>query len=122
MDTTRVQIIRGADGEPLFAVLPIEDYLALAGGSPAEEARPAPAEPERPPPPAEVAARLAAGENPILVWREHRGVTREVLAGWIGFDEDDVAAFESGELVPTLEICQLIAHVLDVALDDVIPV
>lgn len=122
MDPTRVQLIRSADGEPLFAVLPIEDYLALVGDAPPPARRPAPAEPERPPPPPEVAARLAAGENPILVWREHRGVTREIVAGWIGFDEADVEAFETGELVPTVEICQLIAHVLDVALDDVIPV
>lgn len=128
-----VQFIAGPDGRPAYAVLAYDDYLALLDGAGPSSARrdvgawerdedgPALRLPEPRPVPPEVAARIAAGENPILVWREHRGLDREILAGWIGFDEADVAAFEDGSLMPTVEICQLIANALDVPIEAVIP-
>lgn len=127
-----VQFIDGPDGRPRYAVLPVEEYERLATGSSPAPGGATGAVPDASMPtasgsrdtveaPAEVAARVAAGENPILVWREHRGLTREILAGWIGFGEEDVEAFETGEIVPTVEICTLIAHALDIGIDDVVP-
>lgn len=147
-----VQFIAGLDGRPAFAVLDINDYYALLedGGSqtlaqPAgEEPQALPSWAEPPPPPAGFGAefempqmppqpprepmpeavqkRIDAGENPILVWREYKELTQEALAGFIGFQEDDIEAFESGEITPSVEICQMLAMALDVDFEDVIPI
>ncbi|MEQ9123544.1 MAG: helix-turn-helix domain-containing protein [Alphaproteobacteria bacterium] len=144
-----VQFIAGPDGRPAFAVLPVEDYYRLLDGAigapasapaprsawaPSEpppppsgygaefEMRPPPPRPPRPPTPETVSVRVEAGENPILVWREERGLTREALAGFIGFQEDDIEAFETGEITPSVEICQMLAMALDVDFEDVIPI
>ena len=47
---------------------------------------------------------------------------QEALAGFIGFQEDDIEAFESGEITPSVEICQMLAMALDVDFEDVIPI
>lgn len=139
-----VQFIAGPDGRPSFAVLPVEDYYRLLDGASAPAPRPAwapsepppppsgfgaefempppPPRPPRPPTPETVSVRVEAGENPILVWREERGLTREALAGFIGFQEDDIEAFETGEITPSVEICQMLAMALDVDFEDVIPI
>lgn len=137
-----VQFIAGPDGRPAFAVLPIDEYYGLleGGGGRRESAAayeppapppgigsefempPPPPRPERPPVPDAVRERVEAGENPILVWREHRELTREALAGFIGFQEDDIEAFETGAVTPSVEICQMLAMALDVDFEDVIPI
>lgn len=145
-----VQFIAGPDGRPAYAILPIDEYYGLlAGGGgyapsppPAHGGYPAMPEPpppphgfgaefempappperERPPMPDAVKARVEAGENPILVWREERDLTREALAGFIGFQEDDIEAFETGEVTPSVEICQMLAMALDVDFEQVIPI
>ena len=146
-----VQFIAGADGRPAFAVLDINDYYALleGGGQTAlqpvrEDPQALPSWAEPPPPPAgfgaefempqmppqpprdpmpeTVKTRIDAGENPILVWSEHKDLTQEALAGFIGFQEDDIQAFESGEITPSVEICQMLAMALDIDFEDVIPI
>lgn len=142
-----VQFIAGPDGRPAFAVLPVEDYYRLLDGTPAAapappgpawarsepppppagygaefEMPPPPPRPPREPTPEAVTVRVEAGENPILVWREERGLTREALAGFIGFQEDDIEAFETGAITPSVEICQMLAMALDVHFEDVIPI
>lgn len=142
-----VQFIAGPDGRPAFAVLPVEDYYGLlegvgGGAAPQPQARPSyaepppppygfgaefempppPPQPERPPAPAHVLGRVEAGENPILIWREERGLTRAGLADFIGFQEDDIEAFETGAVTPSVEICQMLAMALDVDFEDVIPI
>lgn len=121
-----VQFLLDANGRPQYAVLPIEDYWAITG----EGAEPAGREEPRNPlhqnapgfeVPAEVAAAVRSGAHPITAWREHRGLTREILAGWIGFDEDDVAHFEDNDAVPTVEILQMIANALDVPIQALLP-
>ena len=81
-----------------------------------------PPQPPREPMPEAVQKRIDAGENPILVWREYKDLTQEALAGFIGFQEDDIEAFESGEITPSVEICQMLAMALDVDFEDVIPI
>ncbi len=147
-----VQFIAGADGRPAFVVLDINDYYTLLEGDgsqaltqPArQQTQPPPSWAEPPPPPAGFGAefempqmppqpprepmpeavqkRIDAGENPILVWREYKDLTQEALAGFIGFQEDDIEAFESGEITPSVEICQMLAMALDVDFEDVIPI
>ena len=86
------------------------------------EMPPPPPRPPRKPVPETVKTRVDAGENPILVWREEKGLTREALAGFIGFQEDDIEAFETGAVTPSVEICQMLAMALDVDFEDVIPI
>jgi DNA-binding XRE family transcriptional regulator len=144
-----IQFIAGPDGRPAFAVLDINDYYALLEGVGAPqqaheppsalpnwaepppppagigaefEMPPMPPQPEREPMPDAVRARIDGGENPIVVWREYRELTQEALAGFIGFQEDDIQAFESGEITPSVEICQMLAMALDVDFEDVIPI
>jgi ribosome-binding protein aMBF1 (putative translation factor) len=122
-----VQFLLDSSGRPQFAVLPIEDYWAMTGDAAAPSAR---AEEPRNllhqnapdfEVPDEVCAAVKAGRHPITAWREYRGLTREILAGWIGFDEEDVAHFEDNDAVPTVEILQMIANALDVPIQALLP-
>jgi len=149
MAQLNVQFIAGPDGRPAYAILPVDEYyglLAASGGAPVAdpyrtdypapspaplaalgleaeyERPPMPPAPERSPMPDAVRERIESGDNPILVWREERGLTREALAGFIGFQEDDIEAFESGEITPSVEICQMLAMALDVDFEQVIPI
>lgn len=126
-----VQFLLDAHGRPQYAVLPIEDYYALVdGGGSAASAPAREEEPVRNPlhqeapgfeVPPEVASAVQAGAHPITAWRDYRGLTREILAGWIGFEEDDVAHFEDNDAVPTVEILQMIANALDVPIQLLLP-
>lgn len=138
-----VQFIAGPDGRPAYAILPIDEYYGLLGAAGAPDPTPGlrpspplppvdygadfqmpapPPQPERPPMPDHVKERIETGENPILVWREERGLTREALAGFIGFQDDDIEAFETGAVTPSVEICQMLAMALDVDFEHVIPI
>ncbi len=82
----RVQILT-TNGKPAFAVLPYAEYKALRElADDAEDAaalvrfarRYARGEVETDP--VAVVDRLLAGEHPLGVWREHRGMTAAMLA------------------------------------------
>jgi hypothetical protein len=63
-----------SSGEPQWAVLPYGDYLTLVSLAKQPEHTPAMLLP------ASFAARIAAGESPIRVWREYRGLSQSALA------------------------------------------
>ncbi len=117
-----VQFLLDANGRPQYAVLPIEDYWAITGEAGPEAAPAQEVEPKDPlgrdaPPvemPPEVEQAIEQGLHPIAAWRSYRGITQEILAGWIGFEEEDIAYFEENDAVPTVEILQMIANALDV--------
>ena len=69
--------------------------------------------------PHEMVKRLAAGENPIRVWREHRGMTLTQLAEAIGKHKGYLSEIESGKKVGTLETLRAIAAALKVDLEDI---
>ncbi|HKK29934.1 MAG TPA: helix-turn-helix transcriptional regulator [Alphaproteobacteria bacterium] len=120
-----VQFLLDANGRPQYAVLSIEDYWALTGDAEAI-GEPEPRDPlGRDAPafevPEQVAAAVAGGAHPVAAWREYRGLTQEILAGWIGFDEEDVAHFEENDAVPTVEILQMIANALNVPIQALLP-
>jgi DNA-binding XRE family transcriptional regulator len=120
-----VQFLLDTNGRPQYAVLTIEDYWALTGDAPGrEEAEEAGNPFDRTPAievPDEVASAIAGGVHPVAAWREHRGLTREILAGWIGFEEEDIAHFEDDDAVPTVEILQMIANALNVPIQALLP-
>jgi DNA-binding XRE family transcriptional regulator len=65
--------------------------------------------------------RLSAGENPVLVWREHRGMTREALAAASAVPESVIAAVEAGACEPALRPMVALARALRADLDDLVP-
>jgi DNA-binding XRE family transcriptional regulator len=70
--------------------------------------------------PWEMVKRLCAGKNPLLVWREYRGLTAEVLAEKASLDAAEVHAIESGA-EPRLRVAAALAKALDIDAEDLIP-
>lgn len=118
-----VQILE-ADGKPAFAVLPIEEYRRLldlaADASDADALRRAAGRygsGKAETVPAEVVDRLLAGESPIRVWREHRGLTAAVLAELLGVTPAHVSKLETGKGEPSTGLLRKLSAVLDVDVD-----
>jgi DNA-binding Xre family transcriptional regulator len=69
--------------------------------------------------PISVIDRLIARENPVRVWREHRGHSLRQLAERAGIGIGYLSQIENGERKGTVETLKKIAAALDVDLDDV---
>ena len=112
------------NGKPEYVVLPWEEYqamlaaledradtAALAGFAEqlarGEETIPA-----------TVVDRLLAGEQPVRVWREHRGLTQAQLAEAAGVTQSMVAMIERGDRRGTVDTLNVIARALKVELED----
>jgi len=70
--------------------------------------------------PGEIIHRLSAGDAPLTVWREHRGLTLEALAEKAGVSVAEVRAIESGK-DPLLRIAATLAKALNIDAEDLIP-
>lgn len=70
--------------------------------------------------PAAIVDRLIAGENPIKVWREHRGLTQQQLADACGISKPYVSQIESGAREPTVATLKALAAALAVDIDDLV--
>lgn len=78
-----VQILKGADGLPEFAVIPYDEYLILSKRS-------------EPTIPNEVIGKVIKEEvTPIRAWREHLGLTQIEVAGRLGITQPAYAAQEN---------------------------
>ena len=119
--TEPAQIIRDASGNPTFAVLPIAEYERLLEAADevsgirafdAYKANPPEAFPE------DVANRLVAGEHPVKVFREYRGLTQARLALAVGLRQAYISQIEARSRVGSLEVLGRIAGALGVDLDD----
>jgi hypothetical protein len=69
--------------------------------------------------PSEVVDRLLAGENPIRVWREHRGFSLDQLSAMTGRAKGFLSEIESGKKTGGVDTLRAIAVALRVDLDDV---
>ncbi len=116
-----------ANGKPAFAVLPYDEYKALL--ELAEDADDAAtlvrfakrySRGEEETVPAEVVDRLLAGESPLRVWREHRGMSAVQLAEAVGITPAHVSKLESGKGDPSVAVLARLAKVLDASLEDLI--
>src|SRR5690606_7210565 len=67
--------------------------------------------------PMEVANRLVAGENPVRVFREWKGITQIELATRAGLSQGHISDIESGRRTGTVAVLRQIADVLGVPLD-----
>lgn len=68
--------------------------------------------------PAELVDRLLAGENPVRVWRQHRGLTLEALAGAAGIGKAYLSQIETGGRTGPIATMRRLATALQVDLDD----
>jgi DNA-binding XRE family transcriptional regulator len=55
--------------------------------------------------PLEIVKRLLDDENPVKVWREHRGLTQQALARAAGLPQSTMARLESGGRRETRRRC-----------------
>jgi ribosome-binding protein aMBF1 (putative translation factor) len=68
--------------------------------------------------PPEVVKRLCAGDNPVRVFREHRGLSPGRLAEKSGVAGSYLAAIESGGRRASAKALSALAAVLEVAVED----
>jgi DNA-binding XRE family transcriptional regulator len=68
--------------------------------------------------PDRVVARLIEGENPITVWREHRGMTLRALAEAAGLDPGYLSQLENRKRAGPVMTMKKLAAALRVDLDD----
>jgi DNA-binding XRE family transcriptional regulator len=71
--------------------------------------------------PGEMIDRLLAGDNPVKVWREHRGIGLNALADKAGIGRGYLSQIESGSRSGTVATLRKLAAVLAVDLDDLAP-
>lgn len=70
--------------------------------------------------PASVVKRLVDGENPVRVWREHRGLTAKALAAASGISAAFVSEIESGKKEGSVSALKRLATALGVSIDDIV--
>ena len=70
--------------------------------------------------PAEVVDRLLAGQNPIRVYRDHRGMTQGALAATAGIHPVYLSQIETGKRTGSAKTLAAIAEVLGVTVDELI--
>jgi|AntDeeMetagen681_2_1112603.scaffolds.fasta_scaffold23081_1 DNA-binding Xre family transcriptional regulator len=70
---------------------------------------------------AEIVNRLLAGETPVRVWREHRGLTQSELATRSGLSQSYIAMLERGTRRGTTEKLQRLARALELDPEDLLP-
>ena len=67
--------------------------------------------------PDDIMRRELAGESPVKLWREHRGLTQQALATRVGISKPYLSQIESGKRHGTVETLAAIARSLEVPLD-----
>ncbi len=70
--------------------------------------------------PSAVVKRLLAGDNPVRVWRRHRGLSVKALADKAGLAQPYISQVETGRRDGTVATLKKIAKELGVALDDLV--
>jgi DNA-binding XRE family transcriptional regulator len=70
--------------------------------------------------PSIVVDRLLEGENPIRVWREHRGLSAAVLAERASVSGGYLSELESGKKAGSVAALSRIAAALSLSIDDLI--
>ena len=123
---TPVQVIE-RDGKPEWAVLPYDTYVQLAEDAEMlqdirdyDAVKMAIEQGTEELIPAAVAFALLDGDNPVNVWREHRGLTQQQLAEMAGISTPYLSQIETGKRSGTTEVLLAIAKALHVSLDDIV--
>jgi DNA-binding XRE family transcriptional regulator len=70
--------------------------------------------------PSEVVYAILDGENPVRVWREYRGYSRDELAKAAGISLPYLVQIETDVRKGTVKVLEAIAKALDLDLDDLV--
>jgi DNA-binding XRE family transcriptional regulator len=70
--------------------------------------------------PADQAQRMIAGESPLRVWREYRGLTQTALAQASSVNRVQIVNIETGDKNGSVETLRKLADVLGITIDDLI--
>ena len=120
-----VQRIKDLAGNDAFVTLPASEYARLMSLledlADAAELAEAKADTDGEKVPHDLVKRLVAGEHPVRVWREHRGLTAAALAERAGLSQGYVSQIETGRRDGTLKTMAALGRALDVDLDDLVP-
>jgi DNA-binding XRE family transcriptional regulator len=65
--------------------------------------------------------RMLAGENPLRVWRQHRGLTLATLAEQSGVLKSTISELENGKAQGKPATWRALAEALAVMVDDILP-
>ncbi len=119
------QVIFDGSGQPAFAVIPWREYEHLAGEDAeallSDEALYDLAEAANEESfPLDVVKRLLAGENPIRVYRNHRGITQTELATKAGINAVYLSQIETGKRTGSAKTLTALAKALNVTVDDLL--
>ena len=71
--------------------------------------------------PWELAKRLRRGEHPVLVWRDHRGLTQKALAEQAKMTAAQLSEIEKAKKTGSVATLQKLASVLSVTVDELLP-
>ena len=107
-------LIETPGGERLV-LLPEGEYRSLLAAAEGRSARAATIVP------ADVANRIFAGENPVRVFREWRGLTARALAARAEMSATHLSDIESGRRAPSIEARERLAAALDIDAEDLEP-
>ncbi|MBD0416680.1 helix-turn-helix domain-containing protein [Oryzicola mucosus] len=70
--------------------------------------------------PSEFVERILAGENKVVAWRDHRGLSAKSLAEMSGITQAYLSQIETGKRDGTVGTMKKIADALNVSVDDLI--
>jgi mRNA interferase RelE/StbE len=70
--------------------------------------------------PAGSVSRILAGESPLRVFRELRGLSQVALAGMSGVNRVQIGDIEAGRKTGSIETVRKLAEALRVAIDDLV--
>lgn len=70
--------------------------------------------------PAKMVRRIVNGENPIRIWREHRGINQAALAKTAGITPAYLSQLESGARKGSTRALRLLANALQTDIDDLL--
>ena len=118
----KVQMIE-KDGQPEWVVIPYDDYRRLCHAAELiedTEAYRAAKAVGGELIPHDVVKRLVAGDSPIRVYRQYRGLTQRALAERTGVAASYLSQIEAGQRSGSSKLLRRIADALDVTTDDII--
>ncbi len=124
--STEPQLVYGPSGDALYALVPVAEYERLKRAAEdiadIKAANEALVGDRADLIPAEVVHRIADGENPVRVWREHRGLKGVELARAAGISPAYLSEIETGKKDGTFRTMTAIGHCLGLPLDDLAPI
>ncbi|HWK43549.1 MAG TPA: helix-turn-helix transcriptional regulator [Stellaceae bacterium] len=65
--------------------------------------------------------RLVAGEHPVRVWREHKGLSVTALAEAAGIARGYLSEIEAGKKPGSVSAYQALANAFRLSIDDIVP-